>query len=210
MTLRWLMLPLLAVGCEWIDDEADRERRDNDGDGLSLLDDCNDADARIGRLPAADAELVCDEVVSASVSGADRLATSTCLHPLRNGEELLLYGPAEDLWSLTLPTTGEVVVRLTPAPGFSQRPPGHGDDDDDDDEGSLDLELAGAVLWAWPEGTCPREHCHIATPLADAASGRLSGRADPEVRFDGQAGERWVLVVSAARGSGYTLTVDCP
>jgi len=196
-------LPLLLLAaCQWIDDEADRERRDSDGDGLSLHDDCNDDDAAIGELPAPDAALACDEVVSASVSGADRLFASTCLHPLRHGEELLLYGPQEDLWSLDLPTDGLVEVRLVPAPGFTQDGPGR-------DGEPTDIEVAGVVLWAWPEGRCPRESCHLGAPLTDPETGTLAGRGEPVVRFEGRAGERWIIVVSAKSGSGYDLVVEC-
>lgn len=185
-----------VASCTWIDDEADRARRDRDGDGVPMSEDCNDENGSVAALPKPDQVIACGEVVEAEVSRAERLGTSTCLHPLRSGEELAQYGPNEDLWSLTVEGDGEVDVVLSPRDDFTQTAV------------DFDLDLAGVVLWAWPEGDCPREHCNLGLPLANADNGRLPGPAS--VRFDAGDASEWVLVVTAAAGSGYTLSVACP
>lgn len=197
---RWPLVVLgLASGCEWIDDEEDRERRDNDEDGLPLTEDCNDQRAAVGLLPDPERVLPCGEPSPGVVQGADRLGVSTCIHPLTSDSELAEYGALEDLWALEVPSSGVVTVRLSPEPGFTQAT-GQGDE-------GPELDLARIVLWAWPEGTCPRDHCNLGLPLA-LESGALN--VDAEVRFEAQAGSDWVLVVSAAEGSEYTLLADCP
>ncbi len=158
-----------------------------------MSEDCNDANDSLAALPVPRAVVACGEVVEAEVSGADLLNTSTCLHPLRSGEELAPYGPREDLWSLTVEGDGEVDVELTPRDRFTQA------------DGAFDLDLAGVVLWSWPAGDCPREHCNLGFPMANVDNGRLPGPAS--VRFDASD---WVLVVTAAAGSGYSLSVVCP
>jgi len=190
---------LLLAACTWIDDEADRERRDRDGDGMPMTADCNDEDASITSLPVADEVIGCGEVVATTVLGADALSTSTCLHPLRDGEELAQYGSQEDLWSLSLARDQRATVRLVPGAGFTQA-------DDAPGGEPIDLDLAGIVLWAWPEGDCARDGCTLGLPLTQA-----SGALDREVTLsvDGSDADRFVLVVSAARGSAYELSVSC-
>ncbi len=192
-------LCLLLAACTWVDDEADRERRDNDGDGMPMTADCNDEDASITSLPAADDVIGCGEVVTATVLGADALSTSTCLHPLRDGEELAQYGSQEDLWSLSLARDQRATVRLVPGAGFTQA-------DEAPGGGPIDLDLAGIVLWAWPNGYCARDGCTLGLPLTGP-----SGAIDREVTLslDGADADAFVLVVSASRGSGYELSVSC-